>query len=142
IRNGGGLVIIDTNHPTFICGHLSLYAARIHSFVGKDPAPVAAPAGWDSLFKAGVNCEDDPKHSIYPAWDPVRTQLISSTDATIKMLGSLDDSVLLRPMTDEKAKAFFPTVGVAVSFMLTTHVAVHMGQLSAWRRCFGMPAAV
>ncbi|MFA6045803.1 MAG: hypothetical protein WC718_12540, partial [Phycisphaerales bacterium] len=42
----GGLVIIDTNHPTFICGHLSLYAARIHSFVGKDPAPVAAPAGW------------------------------------------------------------------------------------------------
>lgn len=140
-ETAGGLVIVDTNHPTFICGHLSLYAARLHMFVGKDSASVAAPNGWDAIFKAGVNCEDDPKHTIYPAWDVVRDKFVSSTAATIKMLATLDDSVLLRPMTDEKAKAFFPTVGVALSFMLTTHIAVHMGQLSAWRRCFGLPAA-
>lgn len=139
-ETAGGLVIIDTNHPSFICGHLGLYGARMFTFVGKDPGSVAAPAGWDALYKAGVQCEDDPKGTIYPAWDKVRAQLVSSLNATIEMFGTLDDSVLLRPMPDEKARSFFPTIGLALNFMTTTHVSIHMGQLSAWRRCFGMPA--
>ena len=35
----------------------------------------------------------------------------------------------------------FPTVGAAINFYLTGHVMMHAGQISAWRRCMGMPAA-
>lgn len=140
-ESNAGVVIVDTNHANFVCGHLGLYAARIHTFLGKDPSGVAAPEGWDLLYKAGVPCEDDPKHTIYPAWDKVVDQFVRSTDATIQMLGTLHDDALTQPMTDEKARQFFPVVGMAVSFMLTSHICMHMGQLSAWRRCFGLPAA-
>src|SRR4051812_16778783 len=61
-----GLTIVDTNHPVFVFGHLSLYPARIMKFGGLDGSAVAAPAGWEDLFKAGVLCHDDPEGKIYP----------------------------------------------------------------------------
>ena len=31
---------------------------------------------------------------------------------------------------------------VALTFMLTSHFMLHMGQISTWRRCFGLPSAM
>jgi hypothetical protein len=35
----------------------------------------------------------------------------------------------------------WPCIGAAFNFLLSGHVMVHMGQVSAWRRCMGLPAA-
>jgi len=36
-------------------------------------------------------------------------------------------------------KEMLPTVRDGVSFLLTGHLGVHLGQLSAWRRMVGLP---
>ena len=47
---------VNTNHPAFVYGHLTTYGPRILALVGKESAAEAAPAGFDALFKAGVEC--------------------------------------------------------------------------------------
>jgi uncharacterized damage-inducible protein DinB len=46
--------------------------------------------------------------------------------------------VLAQP-APEKIRARFPTVGVLLIGMMTSHEASHNGQLSAWRRAMGLP---
>lgn len=133
---------IITNHPTFVFGHLSLYPARILGFYGLDASAVAAPAGWAELLKAGVECQDDPKGTIYPAWPVVFEQYVKSYESAIASLAAVNDSALMQPMPDEKVRETFPTLGIATVFMLNNHQMVHMGQVSAWRRCFGLPSAL
>ena len=35
----------------------------------------------------------------------------------------------------------FPLLGGRVLFMCNNHLMMHLGQISAWRRCMGLPAA-
>ncbi|MBL8999668.1 MAG: DinB family protein [Phycisphaerae bacterium] len=139
-RVGGA--IIDTNHPAFIMGHLGLYLARLMTITGQDPAPVAAPAEWEALFKAGAECCDDPEGAVYPAFGALTSHYFSATERAIATLRTLPDSILLQPTPDEKARQNFPFVGVLVNFLLNNHVMMHMGQISVWRRCMGMPSAM
>jgi hypothetical protein len=135
-------LMVDTNHPVFVFGHLALYPARILKFAGLDGSALAAPAGWDDLFKAGVPCHDDPDGTIYPKLDVVVAQYLKATDAMLATLEKTDDKVLLAPTADEKMRERFPVAGAAMTFMLNNHVMMHMGQVSVWRRCFGLPTAM
>ena len=36
----------------------------------------------------------------------------------------------------------FPMVGDLLTHLLSTHGALHLGQLSAWRRCVGLPSVL
>lgn len=139
---GGAPVMVDTNHPLFVFGHLALYPSRIMKFAGLDGATGAAPAGWDELFKAGVPCHDDPDGRIYPKWDAVLAQYYKGTDLMIAALEKTDDKVLTSATPDEKMRERFPQAGAAIAFMLNNHVMMHMGQVSVWRRCFGLPSAM
>ena len=135
-------VVVDTNHPTFVYGHLSLYPARILKFVGLSTGAVEAPEGWEAIFKAGVPCLDDPGQTIYPKFEVVSAQFFKATDAAIAALAKLDDSALLAPTPEERYRESFPLTGAAVNFMLNNHMMIHLGQVSAWRRCFGLPSAM
>jgi len=134
--------VIDTNHPTFVYGHLSLYSARILKVAGLDAAGVEAPESWEAIFKAGVPCLDDPTGSIYPQFDVVTAQFFKGVDAAIAGVATLGDDALLRPTPDEKARESFPLTGALIGFLLNNHMMIHMGQVSAWRRCFGLPSAL
>ncbi len=133
-----GGVTIDTNHPAFIYGHLSLYPARIMAGLGVDPVPVATPPGWMDLFKAGCPCRDDPEGRIYPPMPEVTQAFLKSYDAALAAVAKADDAVLARPLPDENYRQHFPTIGVATLVYCCSHVAMHMGQVSAWRRCMGL----
>jgi hypothetical protein len=133
---------VDTNHPTFVFGHLSLYPARILQMAGLDSGDTAAPEEWQALFKAGVQCEDDPTGTIYPTFDDVTTRFLKATDLCLVGIASLDDRTLLRPTPEERYREKFPLAGSAINFMLNNHVMMHMGQVSVWRRCFGLPPAM
>ena len=138
----GSPVVVDTKHPVFVLGHLSLYPARILKFGGLDGAGVAAPAGWEDIFKAGVACQDDVDGTIYPRLDAVTAQYFRATDAMLAVLDKTDDRVLLAPTAEERMRERFPMAGAAMCFMLNNHVMMHLGQVSAWRRCFGLPSAM
>jgi hypothetical protein len=137
-----GVAVVDTNHPVFVFGHLALYPTRTLSFAGLDGKALAAPAGWQELFAAGVACHDDPDGKIYPKLDVVSAQYLKATDAMIAMLEKADDKVLSAPTPDERMRERFPVAGAAIAFMMNNHTMMHLGQVSVWRRCFGLPSAM
>jgi hypothetical protein len=141
-ESAGAPHVVDTNHPVFVFGHLATYPAKMLKFAGLDASACATPPEWDNLFKAGVPCHDDPDGTIYPRLAAVTAAFFANTDKASELLRSVDDKVLAATTPDERYKEFFPTVGIALNFLLNNHVMMHMGQVSAWRRCFGLPSAM
>ncbi len=133
---------IDTNHATFVLGHLMIYPARIYTLAGKDAKPVAVEPRLEALFKAGATCVDDPHAGIYPHWEKICSQFFSSYDKAIEVAGKMDDKLLATPHPDPAVRERFPTVGAATNFLINNHVMMHLGQLSTWRRAMGLPAAM
>ncbi len=130
---------IETNHPAFIYGHLCLYPARIAAGVGGDQSSAATPPAWMDLFKAGSVCRDDPEGRIYPRMDEITRTFLRTYDAALEAVEKADDAIFARPLPDENYRQHFPTIGVATLVYCCSHLAMHMGQVSAWRRCMGLP---
>lgn len=130
--------VIDTNHPAFVYGHLSLYPARILGFLKLDPAPAAVPVAWVQLFNPGTPCHDDPDGRIYPPMAELTAAYCRTYDAVLAALPGVSDAALAAPTPDERYRAFLPVVGAAALSMLNNHPALHFGQISAWRRCMGL----
>src|SRR5512138_3164998 len=61
-----GGVVVKSNHPAFILGHLSLYPVRATQYLKLPAGATAFPPGYEGLFKFGVECQDDPDGKIYP----------------------------------------------------------------------------
>lgn len=130
--------VIQTNHPAFIFGHLSLYPAKMLQALGLDLGPAAVPESWEPVFKAGADCRDDPEGTIYPPMAQITSTYFAATDHLLSAVERLDDAILLTPVEDERARQFMPITGARINFILNSHVMVHMGQLSAWRRMMGL----
>jgi uncharacterized damage-inducible protein DinB len=54
---------------------------------------------------------------------------------------SMDDAILLTPTAHEGYAKIFPVTGPTLIFMLNNHTMMHLGQVSTWRRCMGLPPA-
>jgi hypothetical protein len=141
-EGAGAPVVVDTNHPTFVFGHLSLYPARLLALLKLEGSKAAVPEPWTAMFKSGAQCQDDPAGTIYPPFSIVRDHYFSASEVCLAELAKLDDAVLLRPNPEERFAKMFPTVGGMAGFILSAHPMSHFGQVSAWRRCFGMPTAM
>lgn len=139
-RNGQPFTIV-TNHALFVYGHLALYPQRLWLLQGKDPGDVAPPPHWMDLFKAGAECKDDPKGTIYPKFDEVVARYRNAYEAAMAMLPTLSAEFLEREHPDEKIRQAFPKLGNLIPFLFLAHPAMHHGQVSAWRRCWGLPPA-
>jgi len=132
---------IHCNHPAWVYGHLACYPSKMAAAVGLELPGAMAPAGFEDLFKDGTECRDDAAHTIYPAMEAVTSAFFRTHDAIFEHLGSVDDSKLLIPTPDEKARARFPLLASRVLFLANNHLMMHFGQISTWRRCMGLPAA-
>jgi hypothetical protein len=139
-RPGG--VVIKSNHPSFLLGHLSLYPVRTMQYLKLPLGPTAFPPHYESLFKFGVECEDDPEGSKYPPLSELKTLFFESYRAAIEAVEPAPDEAFDVPNPAEgRLRQMFPTVGAALNFYLIGHVQVHLGQFSAWRRAMGMAPA-
>jgi hypothetical protein len=100
------------------------------------------PAGFEAVFKNGVECRDDPDGSIYPSMDTITKFFFASYPVALAALREAPDSVLIGPNpTEGRMRELFPTLGAMLAFYLDGHAQSHLGQLSAWRRMMGMSAA-
>ncbi|CAN5712693.1 DinB family protein [soil metagenome] len=134
---------IVSNHPAFVIGHLSLYSGRGMDLIGKPRGVTERPAGWEDLFKAGVECRDDPMGTIYPPLHELTEHYFKGYRAFIEAINATPDDVFYKPNPSGGRMAeLFPTVGALISFLIGAHPMLHLGQLSAWRRMEGMPPAV
>jgi hypothetical protein len=131
--------VIDTNHPAFVYGHLSTYPAKLMQMVGADPDPAAVPTSYDELFTAGKECRDDPSGTTYPSMSEVTGNYFRAYNAFLESLKAVKDAQFFAENPREgRMKEMFPQVGGMIIFMLTSHIMMHLGQISAWRRCYGL----
>jgi uncharacterized damage-inducible protein DinB len=105
------------NHPAWVIGHLTHSCEAIAGELGLSP--------W------------------LPDAYPTKSELLAAlSDAQARVsdrLVALGEMGMEAPLPDERYRAMFPTVGHAVIHILTGHAAVHVGQISAWRRAAGYP---
>lgn len=139
LANPGGKTV-DSNHPAWAYGHLSLYAARLVNLVGGDASALKLPDTFEPLFKAGSTCMDDPKGLIYPPIEVISDCFFKGYNAACVAVADAPDSAFSREMPQDR-RSFVPTVGAAAVFLLSGHIMFHMGQVSAWRRMMGLPPA-
>lgn len=135
-----GGVVIDSNHPAFIYGHLSLYAPKILRLIGH-PAP-AIPEGFELRFSKDAKCVDDADCDLYPGRDEVVAFFLEGHRMVTAALRSTEDTAFDQPNPAEgRMKELFPTVGSAQTFYCGGHLMMHLGQMSAWRRMEGLGVA-
>jgi hypothetical protein len=136
-----GDTVVESNHPCFILGHLSLYAPRVVRELGGDTAAIQPSETFVKLFNKDAKCTDDVDGSLYPSMDEVVAAFRSGHEKAIDTLGKAGDELFHEVNPNEGMRTKFPTVGAMHAFYLSGHFMVHMGQFSAWRRMMGMGAA-
>ena len=139
-QNDGGA--IQSNHPAFIYGHLSLYGPKIIANLGAADSQVRIPDGFESLFSKDATCQDDLEGTIYPAMDEVTSFFFDSYQAAVNTLRTADEQIMQQPNpSGGRMTELFPTLGSMLAFYGGGHLMMHLGQMSAWRRAMGMGAA-
>ena len=137
-----GEVELKSNHPAFILGHLSLYPPKVLERLNQPLGAAAYPPAYETLFKSGVECQDDPEGTIYLPMDALTKQFFAGYRAAQTAVAAAPDELLCSPNPAEgRMLEMFPILGSMLSFYLTGHPQSHLGQLSAWRRAMGMPVA-
>lgn len=132
--------LVESNHPAFIYGHLSLYSPRVVEDLGGDASAIAPNDKFVEVFNKDVKCLDDPEGTIYPAMDEITAKLLAAQEAAIEAVGNASDDALTAP-NQNAMSARFSTVGSMMAFYLGGHFMIHMGQMSAWRRMMGLGPA-
>lgn len=134
---------IDSNHPAWCYGHLAIYPAKVLEICGLPSGGHTNPSGWEELFGAGSTCQDDPQGTIYPPMQQVTEHFFSGYRLLVGTLRETGDEHLLKPHTgSERMRERFPTILGACAFMLGSHIMMHLGQVSTWRRCEGLGSAM
>ena len=131
---------VDSNHPAFIYGHLSLYAPRVLRQVGH-PAP-AVPDQFEIRFSKDARCVDDVDGDLYPPLAEIVAFFHEAYRMVTGALRSTPDAVFDQPNPAEgRMKELFPTIGSVQAFYCGGHMMMHLGQMSAWRRMEGLGSA-
>ena len=136
-----GDTVIQSNHPAFIFGHLSLYGCRVMEDLGLDASEHQPTGTFLKAFSHQAECLDDPDGTIYPAMDEITGAFFSSYRAAVEALNNAPDEPFQEENPNEGLREKFPTKGAMLGFYVGGHVMMHIGQLSAWRRAMGFGPA-
>ena len=125
---------VTMNHPAWVLAHLSAYPPVMMKMLQGDVPddPMTHRYGRNSTPLADAG-EYPPKDALVAHFLTVRHRLAEVFDAA-------DPEVLGAPPLIERFVARWPSMWHMCVTMMTHHEAVHLGQLSAWRRAGGRPA--
>ncbi|MBM4112499.1 MAG: DinB family protein [Phycisphaerae bacterium] len=124
------------NHPAFNIGHLAIYPERVLEVVGR--RELAAPdERFVELFKAGTPCvEQDGR---YPAKDEIMKRFNGRWELVAATLPEIPDERFAEANPLEgRMRELLPTIGAMVNFLCGSHLQMHLGQVSVWRRLMGL----
>lgn len=127
------------NHAAWILGHLAVAADFLLQLFGE---PELCSEDWHNRFGPGSSVQAD--RSAYPSKGELLEALALGHEATARASINASKEAIQQPHTPELAflKPELTTVGDLALHLLTTHEAIHLGQLSAWRRALGMPGVL
>lgn len=128
------------NHPAFTLGHLCIASAMICEDLGLERD---LPAGWAELFeRAGPADRQLPQaQSVFPSKQALLDELVRQHERVVAALRDADLTAFDGAMKWWLDR-WMPSGLEAIVFLCTSHEAMHLGQLAAWRRAMGLPAAM
>lgn len=123
------------NHPAWLFAHLNVYIPVMENLIlNKDfPDPKDDPFGIGSIPSSNP--------SDYPEWQELAQGFIRGNQELAKLLKERGEKTLEQEVKLERWKESMPKVGEALGYLMVGHQAIHLGQLSSWRRIQGMPPA-
>jgi hypothetical protein len=121
------------NHPAWILGHLA-YSGDVA--VGRLGGQKALADEWTKQFGPGSKVSG--VRADYLSKDELIRILEERFDQARQLAGVATAEQMANPNPNPRMKAGLPTMRDAIAFLLTGHLGVHLGQLSAWRRMIGM----
>lgn len=128
------------NHPAWLVGHLSIASDGMMKLLG-------GHAKWGEAESALYGAKSTPlaDASRYPSkerlmadYDAMRGRVVPALEAKL----ADDPSAFDKSNPTDVLRPSLPTVGDMLVFMMTTHEAMHLGQLASWRRAMGRPPKV
>jgi hypothetical protein len=122
------------NHSSWIVGHLTHSCQELGRVIGLDPW---LPADWAARYGTGSVPRSDadayePKHAALEMLRDSQTRLSEA-------VARLSEEDLDRPFPTESYREIFPTVRHALTQVMLSHTAYHVGQLATWRKAMGLP---
>jgi hypothetical protein len=121
------------NHPAWVIGHLANTYDFMGSFFDLD---AACEPQWKALFAGGT--QPVTQRDVYPDKATLLDALQSGHKRVAQAFTEASEETFSAPLTIDRLKDRFPTVDKMVTFGLTMHEGLHLGQVSAWRRLLGM----
>ncbi len=130
------------NPPVWLLGHVAVvgnFALSILDGLGIEAPAVDLP-GWRENFGIGSEPLVYADGFAPPTGDELRAAVQATHDRVHAAAAHVTPEIAATPLPIERLAGRFPTHGDLLTHLLTTHDAVHWGQLSAWRRAAGLPA--
>lgn len=125
------------NHAAWVMGHVALGSDIVALLLGQ---ATLTDQGWMATFGPGSTPVSD--HAKYPSKDELRETMRRTHARAIELLAQATAEQLDAPNPTPFFPTEFPTVGALITHLMTTHTALHLGQLSAWRRALGKNAVL
>ena len=122
------------NHAAFLLGHLTWTSDNVSAMLA-GTTPVL-PSNWADTYGRGAKPVID--RSCYRSKADLLKMLEDAHGRMADAFSKAPPELLARP-APERLRNRFPTVGHLALAMMTSHGAVHNGQISAWRRALGWP---
>lgn len=117
----------------WLVGHLTTTADFGRHLCGRK---AICPREWRALFTPGTQPSTDA--STYPPIAVLREKFNAVYTDLCVAAAEADPSLLASVNPYEPARNPFYTAGEFVAYMLSGHLAYHIGQLSAWRAAAGI----
>ena len=118
-----------TNHPAWVIGHI-IYSCQ--AIGGEMSITAWLPNDWGPKFGTGSVPLDQP--DSYPDKNMLLNALDDGQHRLEMALSAASESDMNKPLPDVCYREIFPSLGHAVLHILAAHTAVHVGQLTVWRR--------
>ncbi len=124
---------VGTKTAGWLIGHLSVSGDFARRLCGRS---VQCPNEWRAAFNPGSRPSMDP--NTYPSMvtlcDTFRRVYADLCEAFVEA----DPAALAMANPFTPARADFPTAGDFVGYLMSSHLAYHLGQLVAWRAAAGL----
>lgn len=124
------------HHPAWILGHLAIACDYAALCLG---GSWACPREWHELFGPGSQVQSD--RSVYPSKAELLTAIEAGHARVAQAAENATEAQLSQPREGFLADKL-PLVGDMLAHLMTTHAAIHLGQLSMWRRIHGLPSVL
>ena len=125
------------NTPQWVFGHLAVCTDYGLKLLGQ---PTSCPKAWYAAFGIGSN------PAVPPTPQPSEAELLEAiTSGHARLNAAMTKATpeqLATPTPFDFLAQALPTVGDLLAQLTTSHPAMHLGQLSAWRRLNGLPGVL